>query len=316
MGLIDRAYSGDLLALSRLLTLVENRDPLGREALERLYPVSGRAHRIGITGPPGAGKSSLIHHLVAAFRDQHRKVAVIAVDPSSRMSGGATLGDRIRLLAHFADPGVFVRSMASRGQRGGLSAATVDVAHVLDAFGFDPVVIETLGIGQDEIDIDRVVDTTVLVQVPGLGDAIQTLKAGIMEIGDIIAVNKADLPGAGPLARDLRSMLAMGAMHGDSWIPPVLQVSAESGVGMRDLVGAISSHRSFLSAENRLRERRRAAAFAEIEAIIRVQLEQHFARNDESTILRLVEAVANRQQTPYSVATRFAERSIIDATVG
>lgn len=308
MGLIARATAGDIRALSRLVTLVENRDPLGLTALERLYPASGRAHRIGITGPPGAGKSSLIHLMLREYRAGGRKVAVVAVDPSSRSSGGATLGDRIRLMEHHADPGVFVRSMASRGQRGGLGAATLDVAHILDAVGFDPVIIETLGVGQDEIDIARMVDTTVLVQVPGLGDAVQTLKAGIMEIGDVIAVNKSDLSGATALVRDLRAMLAFGHPTGDGWRPVVAPVSAATGDGIAELVDVIDGHASHLRTEGRLLVRRRDAALAELESLIRADLERRVQLNVDPELASTIESVAERRSTARSAVSSFSIR--------
>ncbi len=295
MGLVDRALAGDARALSRLLTIVENRGEPGREAVDRLYPKTGSANRLGITGPPGAGKSSLISRLVGAFRERRHRVAVIAVDPSSRFSGGATLGDRIRLLSHFDDPDVFVRSMASRGQRGGLSVATVEVAHVFDAAGFDTILIETLGVGQDEIDVTRVVDTSIMVQVPGLGDAVQTLKAGILEVGDLIAVNKSDLPGANILVRDLRAMLALNPMQIDDWHPVVVPVSAETGTGVPDLLDAIEKRMSFLEHGDRLRELRRDIARAEIELLVRADLERVLNTGDMDRNAQLVDDVANRR---------------------
>lgn len=301
MGLLAEAAAGDIRSLARILTLVENRDPIGLTALDRLYPSSGVAHRIGVTGPPGAGKSSLIDHLIRSYRAHDRKVAVVAVDPSSRSSGGATLGDRIRLLGHHADPGVYVRSLASRGQRGGLSAATMDVAHVLDAVGFDPILIESMGVGQDEIDISRIVDTTVLVQVPGLGDTVQTLKSGIMEIGDIIAVNKADRPGVGALVRDLQRMIALGhpPVHGsDAWLPVVIPVSATTGDGISQLVDSLSKHSTFLEQSDQLSLRRKNAALAEVEFLIRAELERRLAYEPNTDFTQMIEAIALRRVSP------------------
>ncbi len=301
MGLLADAAAGDIRSLARILTLVENRDPIGLAALDRLYPLSGVAHRIGITGPPGAGKSSLIDHLVRSYRALDRNVAVVAVDPSSRSSGGATLGDRIRLLDHHMDPGVYVRSLASRGQRGGLSAATIDVAHVLDAVGFDPILIESMGVGQDEIDISRFVDTTVLVQVPGLGDAVQTLKAGIMEIGDVIAVNKADRPGAAKLASDLRGMIALGhppKSESDTWLPIVIPVSATTGDGISQLVDSLAKHSTYLRESDQRRLRRRDAAFAEVEFLIRTDLERRLTYEPDVAFTQLIEAIALRRLSP------------------
>lgn len=302
MGLIDSALAGDQRALSRLLTIVENRGDAGRAVIERLYPRTGGAYRIGITGPPGSGKSSLISRLIASFREQGDRVAVVAVDPSSRFSGGATLGDRIRLLTHYDDPDVFVRSMASRGQRGGLAAATIDVAHVFDAAGFDTVLIETLGVGQDEIDVTRVVDTSVMVQVPGLGDAVQTLKAGIMEVGDVIAVNKSDLPGANALVRDLRAMLALNSLHQDAWHPEVVPVSAETGSGIPKLMEAIRKRAAFLDHDDRRQEHRQRLARAEIELLVRADLERILVSDDRARNARLVNDVASRRISAHAAA--------------
>lgn len=305
MGLIDDALSGDRRSLSRLLTIVENGGASGRAAVDRIYAKTGHAKRIGVTGPPGAGKSSLISRLIDSLRERGERVAVIAVDPSSRFSGGATLGDRIRLLSHFEDPNVFVRSMASRGQRGGLAAATIDLAHVFDATGFDTILIETLGVGQDEIDVTRVVDAAVMVQVPGLGDVIQTLKAGIMEVGDIIAVNKADLPGASDLVRNLRSMLSLNPMQQDAWKPEVVPVSAETGTGISNLARTIDERIAYLEPEDRKREHRRGVAQAEIELLVRANLERLLKSDNADRTARLVEAVASRRVSAYAAAAEF-----------
>lgn len=301
MGLIERARSGDQRAIARLLTLVENDDPLGHDAIEQLYPQTGSAHRIGFTGPPGAGKSSLINRLIAYYRTEGCRVGVVAIDPTSPLSGGATLGDRIRLMDFHADPNVFIRSMASRGHHGGLAATTSLMAHVLDALGYDPILIETLGVGQDEVDVARLVDTVVLVQVPGLGDVVQTLKAGIFEIGDVIAINKTDLPGANSLARDLRSMVGLGHAI-DGWITPVLTVSASTGEGMLKLAEEILAHRNYLGSNDRLAVRRRAAVVAEIEVFIRRELERTASTTTSSDFKDLVTAAAERRRTPRSVA--------------
>ena len=303
MGLIDSALAGDVRALSRLLTIVENRGDAGRETVERIYPRTGRAHRLGITGPPGAGKSSLISRLAGEYRSRDHRVAVVAIDPSSRFSGGATLGDRIRLLAHFDDPGVFVRSMASRGQRGGLSATTIDVAHVFDAAGFDTILIETLGVGQDEIDVTRVVDTSIMVQVPGLGDAVQTLKAGIMEVGDVIAVNKSDLPGANYLVRDLRAMLALNPKQDDIWYPDVVPVSAATGSGVSELMNAIDKRFAYLEHGDRFGDLRRNIAKAEIELIVRSELERVLDTSDRVKNGTLIDDVFNRRISARAAAT-------------
>jgi LAO/AO transport system kinase len=209
-GLVEQFRAGNRRALARILTQVENDTAAGREALRALFEASGRAHVVGVTGPPGAGKSTLVNRLIATWRGRGRTVAVVAVDPSSSLTGGATLGDRVRMMETYADEGVFIRSMATRGALGGLARATRGLVWMLDAFGFDLVIIETVGVGQDEVEVARTAHTTLLLQVPGLGDDIQAIKAGVLEIADILVVNKADRPGAGELKRDLAMMLTLG----------------------------------------------------------------------------------------------------------
>nr|QCO92856.1 hypothetical protein [uncultured bacterium] len=289
MNLVEGVLAGERLAIARLITQVENDLPEGREALNRLFSHTGRAHLIGVTGSPGTGKSSLVNQLARAYRNpangaQPFKVAVVAVDPSSPFTGGALLGDRVRMRDLAGDPGVFVRSMASRGALGGLSRSTAAVVQVLDAAGFDKIFIETVGAGQSEVDIARLAHTTLVVEAPGLGDDIQAIKAGIMEIADILVVNKADRPGAENTERALRSMLELAhpenvqtGGHGrsersqdsatglqpqpgsEAWIPPVLRTIAPQGSGTADLVAAIEQHAAFLreSGEWHVRERER-----------------------------------------------------------
>lgn len=256
---------GDPLAIARLLTRVENDDDVGRAGLENLLPHSGKAHLIGVTGPPGGGKSTLVNELIRHYRSQGARVAVIAIDPSSPLTGGATLGDRIRMLEWHADPGVFVRSMASRRFGGGLAQNTLAAATVFDAAGFDPVIIETVGTGQDEVAIAELALTTLLVQVPGTGDSIQTLKAGAVEVGDVLVVTKADRPEANDLARDLRRLQTL-TFDGEptstnGWQAPVVKTSAITGEGIVELAAAIEQHRAWLdeSGEREVRMRRIAA---------------------------------------------------------
>jgi LAO/AO transport system kinase len=224
--------------IARAATAIENRTPGARRLLRELFPHTGRALTVGITGPPGAGKSTLLNALTAALREKGRRTAVIAVDPTSPFTGGAILGDRVRMTDHHADSGVFIRSMATRGQLGGLAAATSDLALLLDAAGFDIVLIETVGVGQDEVDIARVADVTALVLVPGMGDDVQAIKAGIMEIADIFILNKADRPGVEKLERELHFLLSL-ATRKDGWQPPVIRCVATDSVGVVDTLEAL-----------------------------------------------------------------------------
>jgi LAO/AO transport system kinase len=310
--LIDRAIGGQRRALARLISRVEANDAAGRELAELVYPRTGRAHRIGVTGPPGAGKSTLIARLIAAYRELGRRVGVVAVDPSSPMTGGATLGDRIRLMEFHADPDVFVRSMASRGHRGGLAATTASVAHVLDAAGFDPILVETLGVGQDEVDVGRLAHTVVVLQVPGLGDAVQTLKAGLLEIADVLVVNKADQPGADRLVRDLASMRSLSQDESDAgWRPPIVRTTAATGDGIGDLIRRIEEHRAHLAASGQLTERERAMAAAEVANLIRTEVEARLAGpTADATWTAVVAEVAGRTRSPASAA------ELLLATVG
>lgn len=317
-GLSQRVIDGDRAALARVLTRVENDDEVGRAALERLYPRSGKAHVIGLTGPPGAGKSSLANELIRLFRFQGRKVAVIAIDPSSPLTGGATLGDRIRMLEWHADDGVFIRSMASRRFGGGLAEQTLAVASVFDAAGYDPVIIETVGAGQDEVAIAQLALTTVLVQVPGMGDSIQTLKAGSLEIGDVLVVTKSDRPDSTELARDLRRMQTLSfsaAADPSAWQPPVITTSAVSGEGMDALVSAIVEHRHWLDSSGALRARRRAIATTELTGRIRGQILRSLESVDERSehVAAVIDAIVERRITPQRAARMILDHRIVPA---
>jgi LAO/AO transport system kinase len=253
-SLEQHMLAGDRRALARLLTLVEDGAPdVQRGVVARLHHRSGRARLIGITGSPGVGKSSVTSALVAALRERDRRVAVLAVDPSSPLTGGALLGDRIRMQAHHGDPGVFVRSMAARGHLGGLAAAVPAAVLVLDAAGFDDVILETVGVGQSEVDVAAMADTTLVVLAPGLGDSVQAAKAGILEVADVLVVNKSDQPGAGRLESELRGMLELGHVVGthteDTWIPPLVRTVAVRGEGIAELVDAIDAHTRAVGAE-------------------------------------------------------------------
>lgn len=306
-GLVAQVRAGSIPALARLLTHIENDTPVGRAAFDGLYPDSGKAHLIGVTGPPGGGKSTLVNELIRAWRAQGKRVAVVAVDPSSPLTGGATLGDRIRMNEWHADPDVFIRSMASRRFGGGLAENTLAVAHVLDAAGFDPVVIETVGTGQDEVEIARLALTTLLIQVPGLGDSIQTLKAGSLEIGDILVVNKADRPEAIALIRDLNHMKTLvEARDIGGWEPPVVKTSALKGEGIDNLLAAIEKHRAWLESSGELRERLRTIAGEEVAARVRIELRRRAEDPESSPKLEaLVGRVANRDMSPGEAAHAF-----------
>jgi LAO/AO transport system kinase len=297
--LLVRARGGDKRSIARLLSVVENDDPGAAEAMRALYPQTGRAQIIGITGPPGGGKSTLVNRLAGTYRERASRVAIVAVDPSSPFTGGAILGDRIRMRERFLDDGVFIRSMASRGHAGGLARATARVVNVLDALGTDVVLVETVGVGQEEVDVIRVVDTVCLVTVPGLGDDIQAIKAGVLEIADVLVVNKADRPGADETARDLAQMLSLAKDR--PWKTPIIRTSAQSGEGLPQLVESIDKHRAWSRETGEYIERRRAAARSEVQALLQQALLRELAgRVGESRLDAAVARVAERSLDPYA----------------
>jgi len=248
-SLVDQLRTGDPRALARAISAVENRTPGWSELLKALFPHSGHARILGLTGPPGAGKSTLVDQLARHYRKQKHTVGIIAVDPTSPYTGGAILGDRIRMQEHFSDPGIYIRSMATRGSLGGLARTTADVATVLDAAGRDLIMIETVGVGQDEVDIVRLADITVVILVPGMGDDVQTIKAGIMEIADIFVINKSDREGAERVEREIRALQSL-AVRGDNWTPPIVKTVASEGAGIDELAAAISDYEVYLQKEN------------------------------------------------------------------
>lgn len=306
--LVERALAGDERAIARLATIVERQDELGRRVSRALYGHSGKAHLVGVTGPPGSGKSTLVNALIGRFRELGRRVGVIAIDPSSPFAGGAALGDRIRMLARFDDPGVFIRSMASRGYSGGLAPATHSLAHLLDAVGFDLILIETVGVGQGEIAIARATHTTVVVQVPGLGDHIQAMKAGLLDIADIVVVNKADLAGAANVARDLQREVT-GIGRGGLNVP-VMMVSAHDASGIAPLADAIADHPRLLEQDDLYENRIRQIAHAEIEEeMTRVVVNELCALPwDEPPSVELLSRVANRRTDPALAAAILLRR--------
>ncbi len=275
--LVDRMLAGDRLALARLITLIENRSPLVPEIMRRIHPRTGRAYTIGITGPPGAGKSTLADALTARLRKAGASVGVIAVDPTSPFTGGAVLGDRIRMQAHTLDPEVFIRSMATRGSLGGLARATASVQKLLDAFGKAWILVETVGVGQSELDVVKLADTTVVVLVPESGDAIQTMKAGLLEIADVFVVNKADREGAQSLVTELRYMVHLHkssqlASRELDWEVPVLTTVAATGSGVEELLAEIERHRAVLGSSGALERRRQARRARELKDLVLAEL--------------------------------------------
>ena len=300
-SLISALRAGDSRALARAISAVENRYSGWSDLLKDLFPHTGRARVLGLTGAPGAGKSTLVDQLARLYRRQNRTVGVIAVDPTSPYTGGAILGDRIRMQDHFADPGIYIRSMATRGSLGGLARATADVATVLDAFGRDVILIETVGVGQDEIDIVRLADITVVILVPGMGDDVQTIKAGIMEIADIFVINKSDREGAERLEREIRALQSL-AIRKDGWTPPIVKTVASEGKGIEELAATIAEYDKYLQKDNRaLRKRVENWQDRLVEMLRDAMLEKARARLGEGSIERLAAAVAEHKRDPYSL---------------
>lgn len=297
--------SGDARALARAISTVENRQPGWSELLKALFPHTGKARVIGLTGAPGSGKSTLVNQLAKHYRKENQTVGIIAVDPTSPYTGGAILGDRIRMQDHYSDPGIFIRSMATRGSLGGLARATADAATVLDASGRDLVMIETVGVGQDEVDIVRLADVTVVILVPGMGDDVQTIKAGIMEIADIFVINKSDREGAERVEREIRAMQSLATRaRNDRWTPPIVKTVASEGVGTEELAEAIADYEAYLHKENlafkknvenwqeRLVEMLRDAMLEKARALMEI---------DGGSLERYAVEIAEHKRDPYSL---------------
>ncbi|MGD0468518.1 MAG: methylmalonyl Co-A mutase-associated GTPase MeaB [Terriglobales bacterium] len=311
---IDRLRSGDARALARAISTVENRAAGWSELLKALFPHTGKARVIGLTGSPGSGKSTLVDQLAKHYRKENQTVGIIAVDPTSPYTGGAILGDRIRMQDHYGDPGIYIRSMATRGSLGGLARATADAATVLDASGRDLIMIETVGVGQDEVDIVRLADVTIVILVPGMGDDVQTIKAGIMEIADIFVINKSDREGAERVEREVRSMQSLATRtRDDRWIPPIVKTVASEGVGTEELAKAIADYEAYLKKEN-LILKKDVENWQErlVEMLRDAMLEKARSQMDGGSLERYAAEIAEHKRDPYSLVeeiVRGAERN-------
>jgi len=306
MSLAKRILQGDIRAASRLMRDIDDRVPSALESLKELYPNTGRAYIIGITGPPGSGKSTLVDKMIDILRKDGKSVGIVAVDPTSPFSGGAILGDRIRMQRHATDEGVFIRSLATRGCLGGLTRSTQDIINVMDAMGKDIILVETVGVGQDEVEVVNAAHTSIVVLVPGLGDEIQAIKAGIIEIGDLFVINKSDREGADKMERDLRMVLEMGRRRGNGWEPLIYKTEAISGKGVFELVYGIYRHKQALEQsqgwEKKLRERTKTT-FLEI---LGTEVMSHFVEKmeKEGEWDKIIDDLMNRRTDPYSMAER------------
>ena len=308
---ISSLRSGDARALARAISTVENRAPGWSDLLKALFPYSGRARVIGLTGAPGAGKSTLVDQLAKLYRvgQDKRTVGIIAVDPTSPFSGGAILGDRIRMQQHFSDPGIYIRSMATRGSLGGLARTTADVATVLDASGRDVILIETVGVGQDEVEIVRLADITVVILVPGMGDDVQTIKAVIMEIADIFVVNKSDREGAERVEREVRALQSLDARH-DGWTPPIVKTVASEGKGITELAAAIAEYEAYLQRDGRALKKSAENWQSRLVEMLRdAMLEKARERLGDGNVARLAAEVAEHKRDPYTLVEEIAGKA-------
>jgi len=299
--LVDPLRSGDARALARAITMVENRSPGWAELLKALFPQTGRATILGLTGPPGAGKSTLVDQLAKHYRKHSRTIGIIAVDPTSPYTGGAILGDRIRMQDHFSDPGIYIRSMATRGSLGGLARTTADVATVLDASGRDLIMIETVGVGQDEVDIVRLAGITIVILVPGMGDDVQSIKAGIMEIADIFVINKCDREGAERVEREIRALQALAARN-DHWTPPIVKTVASEGIGIEELVTAIAEYEAYLQ-KGDLALQHKVESWQQrlVEMLRDALLEKARSQLAEGSVARYAAEVVEHKRDPYTL---------------
>ncbi|MGC2197991.1 MAG: methylmalonyl Co-A mutase-associated GTPase MeaB [Terriglobales bacterium] len=306
---MERLRSGDARALARAISTVENRGPESSALLKALFPYSGKARILGMTGPPGAGKSTLVDQLARHYRHAGQTLGIIAVDPTSPYTGGAILGDRIRMQDHYADPGIYIRSMATRGSLGGLARTTADVATVLDASGRDLILIETVGVGQDEVDIVRLADVTIVMLVPGMGDDVQTIKAGIMEIADIFVINKSDREGAERVEREIRAMQSLAMRH-DHWVPPIVKTVASEGKGVEQLAAAIRDYEAYLEKEN-LVLKRNIHNWRErlLEMLRDAMLERARTQLGDGQVEQYAAEVAQHKRDPYTLVEEIVRKA-------
>jgi LAO/AO transport system kinase len=306
---IERVRAGDPRALARAISAIEDRRPEALDLLKALFPSSGKARLVGLTGAPGAGKSTLVDQLARLYRQQGRTLGIIAVDPTSPYTGGAILGDRIRMQSHHADPGIYIRSMATRGFLGGLAGTTADVATVLDASGKDLILIETVGVGQDEVDIVRLADITIVILVPGMGDDVQTIKAGIMEIADIFVINKSDREGAERVEREIRAMQALAA-RADNWTPPIVKTVATDGTGVADLAAAIAQYEDFLEKNGLLLRKKTENWRQRLVEMLREALLARVLKEQmgDGAVARYAAEVAEHRRDPYTLVDEIVRK--------
>ena len=306
MSLAKRILEGDIRAASRLMRDIDDRIPTALEALKELYPKTGKAYIIGVTGPPGSGKSTIVDKMVDFFRKEGKSVGIVAVDPTSPFTGGAILGDRIRMQRHATDEGVFIRSLATRGCLGGLSRSTQDIVNVMDAMGKEIILVETVGVGQDEVEIVNTAHTSIVVLVPGLGDDIQAIKAGIIEIGDIFVINKCDREGADKMERDLRMVLEMGRKREDGWEPSIFKTEALLGKGIFELVYGIYQHKQVLEQSQTLEKKLKERTKTTFLEILENEVMTHFVEKmeKEGKWESLIEDLAKRRTDPYTIVEK------------
>ncbi len=305
----EKIFRGDIRAASRLMRDIDDRMPNAMEELKKIYPKTGKAYVIGITGPPGSGKSTLVDKIVEILRKEGKTVGIVAVDPTSPFTGGAILGDRIRMQRHSIDNGVFIRSLATRGNLGGVSRSTNDIIRVMDAMGKDIIIVETVGVGQDEVDIVNTAHTSVLVLVPGLGDDIQAIKAGILEIGDIFVINKCEREGADRLERELRATLEMGPQREDSWMPPIFKTEALLGKGIFELVYGIYRHKEKLMASDHFEKKIVERTRCEFLCILGNELTDNIVERlkKDKRLDKIIDDLIRRKANPYSIVEKILE---------